>query len=811
LSPRYLLLFLFAFKELRRKWGYALVCGLSLLISSISVLLLLSISSSYYREINLHTKELLGADFIVSSRIRPSEYAMSQLRTIAGFESELIQTNTMLAVGDEPHRRFRIAQVRGIDEQYPIYGSVRSDPNIELLANSNDAILEDSLARQLKLNLGDLISIGREKFIFKGTLVSAPGEVSIVGMVAPRVYVSIDKLRASGLLEFGSQARYRYLFRGELPSQELKTRLSNLQFEVETFSDRASSAGRITDALEKMLKFVAILVLTLGVVGYSVALQFDLTRRVNSLKSLYLLGVNPSQFQVCLGFGALLISILVFVTCGIISSIALPLLQDGISAFTPLVIPLQIDWSAYTFIAGLGILITLWNAVVLDLAPLTQSKSSGSLRILAGTTVPALITLIGFSIFFGDLSSPLKILVGLLIGSSLIFLLTRLLAYIFEQSVAKFSTAIKFAVLMFARRQSYYLLSIITLTLSTTVVLSTAQFKDSILEQLRQLTSGEKPNSFLFDVQGNQVEDVYSLSERHQIKISSKVPVITMRLLKIDGESISNNSNSKRATWALKREYRTTYRGELQGSEEIIDGKFVESTTESIAPISIEEKMASDLDVTLGSKLTFGIQGIPVETIVSSIRKVDWKSGDINFFITFPKGILETAPHYYALLTQFQRQDQFLNFQNELNEKFPNVSVIDLRELFNGVEFLLNAIGRIATSLAIIVFHLALAILATALLGLTASKLKILSILRLLGASRKFKFKILLAENLLIAVLGIGLGVLFSFAFSEGIIVNQMSLPRYFDWARIMRDVGVLLIFPLVLGVGLGWFQKASD
>lgn len=792
-----------ALKEVSRNWGQVAVSGSSLFVCLVSVLLLLSVTRSFKQELSLSAKEMLGADYVISSKTKPSEEALRT--TLAGFESELVQTNTMLAIKDA--KKFRVAQVRGIDERYPIYGSFKSKPQIEVLADSHQAVLDESLVRQLGLKLGDQFSIGKESFTFAAILEAVPGEVNVFGMVAPRVYVSLKKLKSSGLLDFGSQARYRFFFRGEFP--KLDSKLSEQKLELETAADRASSSGRLTGALEKMIQFVALLILALGSLGFSVALQFDLTRRSNAIRPLYLLGVRNIELKSYLLIGSVLRVLVVSIAGIVFSNLLLPLIQDLLSTVSPTKLLISVDWHVFFLVLSLSLFIAIWSSVTFQVSLLVETKKTRDL--LIRVLVPVFVSLILAAVFLQDLSLFIKVLATLSGLVLITYIILKLISFFLEKLSGRLGYAEKFGILMITRRSDYYLLTILTLALTTTSILSAGQFKNSILEQLRSMTSDERANSFLFDVQTSQIEGVVALARKHELLVASQVSVLTMRLAKVEGELVTANKNPKRATWALRREYRATNRASLLASEKVIAGEYVGSVsdpTDGLIPLSIEGKMATDLDVKLGSILTFEIQGVPFDAVVSSIRHVDWKSGEINFFITFPEGVLQNTPRYFALLARFRSADQFVEFEKELNDSFANVSVIDLRELLKGAEAIFGVIGQISSVLALIVMALGLSILATTLAGLGASKTRIDNLLRQLGASPNFLIRTNLLESAIIALQGAIVGFIGYLAFTEVVIVSQMELPRHFKIGQIVITVILLALVPFLLGILDGIVKK---
>ena len=855
-----------ASRELRRHWGWATVCGLSLFVSSVAVIILLSITQTYRTTITLRSKELLGADYVITSRIKPSEEVFQYLRSIPGFESEQVQTNTMLST---PSGRFRISQVRGVDERYPLYGQIRTVPQGIQIAGTKNVVIDESLRRQLGLELGDHITLGRSEFLLAGTIEAVPGELSVFGFVAPRVFVSLSELKETGLLNFGSQARYRFLFRKVGPSAAgpsalasevcppwqtylrhavsglrsflalkccdpnrlsfscrstsapdtdlaFRAKLKSYQLEIESAEERASSTGRLSGAIEQMLKVVAILMLGLGALGYTTALQFDLQRRAKALKPLLLLGVREREVRGVLLVGTLFSNALVFVLVGVVSFVLLPLSLKVVGSLFPLEMQLDFNLAALLTIISFALALTVWNSFTVQLEG--QAKI-GIIPWILRTILPVAVAIISAATLLADHRLALEVLVGILVLALFAYIFTLLFAWILERGVNHVSAYLRFGVRLVTRRKYYHLLSVLAVSVSALCVLSSTLFKESIIAQLYALTAGERPNSFLFDVQPEQLDAVVQLGGKYSLKTLKPVPVITMRLAEIDGVDVATlSSDPKRVAWVLKREYRTTYRDSLQNSEKLVAGEFVPtvepvdaSSADTVVPISVEEKIASDLQIGLGSILTFDIQGVPIRGRVSNLRKVDWKSGDINFFITFPTGVLEKAPHYFALLSRFDNEHQFESFEKELSQLSPNVSVIDLREIFKGLEVLLGELAQIASTLSLSVLILGSVILITSILGTGESRERMERVLFIIGADRFFRAKVLIVESALLSALGIVFGFVGALLFSEVFLVQRMELPRPGIQGELLEQLILLFSIPFLTALVVSFISRPAS
>ena len=130
-----------------------------------------------------------------------------------------------------------------------------------------------------------------------------------------------------------------------------------------------------------------------------------------------------------------------------------------------------------------------------------------------------------------------------------------------------------------------------------------------------------------------------------------------MRLSSIKGRSVESLLTNRQTTmpgWTLRREYRSTYSDHLRDAEKITAGQWIGRVTNdpAVVPISLETGIARELRVQLGDEIVFDVQGVAVRTGVASLREVNWRRPQPNFFVLFPRGVLEEAPSMNVLMTR---------------------------------------------------------------------------------------------------------------------------------------------------------------
>jgi putative ABC transport system permease protein len=337
----------------------------------------------------------------------------------------------------------------------------------------------------------------------------------------------------------------------------------------------------------------------------------------------------------------------------------------------------------------------------------------------------------------------------------------------------------------------------LSIGLGTFLLVTLYSVQSMLLNQIAGRSGKGEPNLVLFDVQKDQREGMAALFTHLNIRGYEEVPIVTMRLARIKGrpvEELRSDPNSKISAWALRREYRSTYRTRLTATEEIIDGEWrgrVDGATAPV-PISLERGIAETLGVTIGDELQFEIQGVPVAAQVSSIREVDWQRVQPNFFVVFPEGVLEDAPQFYAIVTRTDSSELSARVQRAVVERFPNVSMIDLTLVLSTLDSILGRVAAAIRFVALFTILTGLSVLASAVLSSRAQRIRESILLRTLGAARGQILGTIAAEYLFLGMISGATGALLGVAAAWG-------LSFYFlETAAAISPAPIAVIFALV-------------
>jgi putative ABC transport system permease protein len=800
---------------LKMAWRDSRTARRSLLLAAFSIVLGIaaltaigSFTANLRRAVGDQAKQLLGADLAVSSRQPLPQDVERRLAALGGAQAREVAFTSMLVL--PAGGRTRLVQVRAVEGGFPFYGEFATEPAgaaARLRGENGAAILEDTLVAQFGLKPGDPVRLGQGVFTVAGALKKIAGDSVAAGWFAPRVFVPLRALPATGLVRPGSIVRYRTLLKlppgrdADALAAELKRQFPEARLETETVAGRQRELGRTLDNVGAFLSLTGFVALLLGAIGVASAVQVYVQQKLATVAVLRCLGASARQgfgIYALQGLALGVIGATLGAALGVGVQLALPALVRGL---LPLPVEFFIAWPEVARGAGAGLAV----CVMFTLLPLLAVRRVPPLAALradfAGEEArpdawrAGLIALIAVAVTALAMAQAPRPLVGLgfaaALGASFGLLagLARLVAwaarkfsprrapYVWRQGLANLH-----------RPRNRTVLLMVSLGLGAGLMLTLVLTRATLLGQLR--ASGGRTNLLFFDIQDDQIAPLEKLLAAAGAPVRSAAPVVTMRLLTVRGRPVAELLADKGGpvpAWTLRREYRSTFRGQLVATEKLAAGKFDGRAAPgaAVAPVSVEAGLAKDMRLGLGDTLEFDVQGVPVKTRITSLRTVDWRRMEPNFFVVFPEGVLEDAPKTWLAAVRAASPADSARVQQAVTEAFPNVSAIDLALVLQTLDGIFSKAEFVVRFMVLFTVATGVVVLAGAVLSGRSQRLHESVLLRTLGATRAQLVQIQLAEYALLgalaAVTGGGLAVaaewlLARFVFEAPLVAPPLAL-----------------------------------
>ncbi len=814
-------LFKMAWRDAKASRVRLLLFMASIILGIAAVVSIQLFSENLTENIQRQSKSLMGADFIIDSDQAPNERAQAIIDSLQPDASEV---NFVSMIAFPKNGGTKLVRVRGLEGDFPFYGTIETQPQTAAsnYQSAGEALVDATLMLQYNIKPGDSIKVGELTLPIAGALTSIPGSSAISSSVAPTVIIPNRFLEATELLQFGSRKEYQYFFNNptvDLDALEntIEPQLDAENADLDTHTSTSRRLGRRYENVGSFLNLAAFIALLLGCVGIASSVNIYIKEKLPAIAVLKCMGASRKQ--------SFLIFLIQIAGIGLVGGLIGTLIGVGLQELFPYILQEFLPFDVTVRISAqpilMGILLGVCMSVLFALLPLLRTWYVSPLEVLrVGATstaaskkaryiVIAVIVLFLFAFsfwllkkwlwalaFVGGVAVTFAILAGIAI-------LTMRLVKAYFPKGAGFTTRQSLLNLFRPNNQTVVLLVAIGLG---TFLISTLYFtKDILLAKTEVADTSDSANLIMLDVQPEQVDNLVTSLKNNDVPVIDNIPLVTMRMHSINGvlvNTLKADTTAQIRGWILNHEFRTTYRDALIDSETLLEGEWVASQEDGeLIKISISDNLAEDADVSVGDPITFNVQGVLMETVVGSIRQVDWARLQLNFSIVFPAGVLESAPQFNVLTTYAGTDQKSAALQQELVATYPNVSIIDLRQVYTVVEDILDKVSWIINFMAFFSILTGIIVLIGSVRTSKYQRIKESVLLRTLGAKNKQILKISALEYLFLGILGSLVGIVLA-------LVSSLLLAIFVFKEPFVPSVIPFLVFlpglsMLVLIIGL--------
>ena len=811
-----------AWRDGKASSGRLLLFMASIILGIAAVVSIQLFSDNLKENIQRQSKSLMGADFLIDSNNLPTERVWAIIDSLGGADASEVTFSSMAAF--PKNGSAKLVRVRGIEGGFPFYGELITEPATAgtTYQSSGGAVVDATMMLQFDMETGDSIKIGELTLPIVGVLKSMPGSGRISSSVAPTVLVPFDLIPETKLLQPGSRKEYQYYFEApeidlELLDTNVDPILDDENADIDTHSSTSQRLGRSYDNFSKFLNLAAFIALLLGCIGIASSVHIYIKEKLSAVAVLKCMGASRKQtFLIFLiqvaGMG--LLGGLIGTTLGVLLQETFPYI---LREFLPFDIEVAITIKPLIMGLLLGILMSMlfallpllstWYVSPLEVLRVSQDNNRKPRKALILTFVAILLFIFAFSFWLlRNIVFALAFVLGVIIIFAILAGIAKLSMILIKRFFPKtWGFTSRQSLLNLFRPNNQTMVLILAIGLGTFLISTLYFTKDILLAKTALSGTGKNANVIMLDVQSEQKEAVAQTISQQDLKIIDQLSLVTMRLHSIKGKLVNDirkDTASNIDRWVLNHEFRTTYRDTLIASEEVVEGEWTASlATGDPVVISVSDDLAENAVVGIGDQMVFNVQGMLMETTVGSIRKVDWARMQMNFMVVFPAGILEAAPQFHVITAFVPDDSSSALLQRDLVQKFPNVSVIDLRQIYTVVEDVLDKVSWVINFMAFFSILTGIIVLIGSVRTSKYQRIRESVLLRTMGAKSRQIMKITVLEYLYLGVLGSLVGILLS------LIGSQLLATLLFEEPFVPSGVPFLLFLPgitmLVLLIGL--------
>jgi putative ABC transport system permease protein len=819
-----------AARETRAAWRRLLFFFLCIAIGVGAIAALRSAIQNVRSVLTGQARTLLAADLVVSSGqpLAPDVRRAVDER-LAGSGSttrtESIETATMVRPADGGSAAARMVELRAVQPAFPLYGRVElagGQTYAHELLRDRGALVRGELLTGLGVSVGDRILIGGQPFTIRGVIENEPGSRAGGFSFGPRVLIDYDAVAGTGLLSFGSRARYALMARVPEASVRplvtaLRADLRNTFVSVRSFKTTEDDIGEDLQRAENYLSLVGLAVVILGGIGVSSVTRVFIDQKLKSIAVLKCVGAGTAQVISVYVVQVLLLGLAGSLVGLGLGRAALAAVPDRLGAApSSFALSHDLTWQASFQAVGIGVLVSL----LFSLVPLLGVRHVKPSLLLRQEAAPrrgfdwlhaAALLGVGAGVValaaWQAASWPIGLAVcGGLAGLAVVLHLAGLaLVRVVRPLSRSRSFALRHAVLHLNRPGNQTRVVLLAVGLGAFFILGIRGVQSNLLREFSLEVTDEMADMFLIDVQQDQVGPIRTFLEPRIGRPPLVIPVLRARVTQVKGAAVSLDSiEDVRGRGSLGREYTVTYRAGLERNEQVVAGRFWPQAPSPEAEVSIEESIHERFRIAVGDTIRFDVLGQPVTARVTSVRKVNWRDSRAGgFMFVFRPGVLDRAPHgFIAPLRGPESVQARAVLQRDLVAAFPNVSVIDVREVLATVRSVLGNVTLGITVVGGLVLVTGILILVGAVAMTKFRRVYEAAILKTLGASSRLVGSVLLVEYGLLgliagAVGALGGGVL-SWALSRFVFEIPWELPLPDTLAGLALTTGLVALVGLV-------------
>ena len=811
---------LFSIKDLLRSKAKLLSISITLFLSLFIYSTILTINLSLNEELSKNQKTLLGGDLEIDYNRGKADYNLiSKIKKISQV-TEIIEFNSMI----NKDNKSIFVRIKSIDINYPLYGKVETYPKNAfqiMKKNSNTILLNKNTFENLKLKIGEKVNIQNKNLTVIGYLKNIPdiGGAFVFGDYAMINNITLDELKLQALGNLINK-EFKLKFNKNIETKNGIKLVKNILNEDKNHKIKMpENSGRgLKLAINNFIQFLSLLsisALLIASVGLANSLLSYLNDKYISIAIKKAIGMKNSKIKLiyyCELFFLLIISSLFSY---ILSLFIIPILNSFLINFYN--IQLSYHFSLFTylnvFFAGFVVFVIfsiptlnaidsikgndLLKNVKRDITFIFKTKTN-SLLFLTSLIFVLFVSLSSFRPIY-SLIYFISFFICILIFYLIFIFFLRQFKKIYIENFISF----KFALKDIIKFKNISLVVLVTLGLGTTLLLSLGLIGFNLKKEISKSIPNLAPDYFFIGLQNNQkLEFINFIKNKDSLAVINAMPMVSVKLIKINNiDPLNYIDRFNESFWFINNDRRISWSDNPPLNNPITKGKWWENNqNEEELLISLDSKIAKDLNVKLDDKFTLLISGREVIGKVVNFRKVNYRDLNINFAMLINPSFAKKLPSEILATVKFDKEVKNINLLNE----FPNVSFIEVRSYLQKISNLLNKIYLSISLVSLVVIFIGFFVIVSAIIVQGKSKIYQNLVFKIIGLSKLQIIKSSIIEFLILY----GVTIFFSTIFS--IIISNLAIQGFFNlsWEFDFNTFFIIIIFIIVLSLLLIFFTN---
>jgi putative ABC transport system permease protein len=728
-----------------------------------------------------------------------------------------------------------LVELKGVDAAYPLVGTVSLLEGLSLTAAVREeagVAVDPILLDRLGLKIGDSLLIGNLKLPIRASIAAEPDRISERLSVGPRVLVSLETLRRTGLIDPGSLVSWRYALKLAADGAPLADQLASFRNAMKealpeagfTLRDRRDPSPQLSRTLERLRQFltlVGLAALLVGGVGVANAVATYLDRRRKVIAAFKSLGASKRII-----FGVHLLQVIFIAGIGIVAGSLLGMLipvalTSALGDALPIKADIALSARSLLTAAAYGLLVSLlfslWplgRAEAVPTAVLFRDEvAPGPVLPRSGVIVLTLAIgalLAAFAIFSSEARllafySCLGVLLVFAVFTGLGAAISRVARGIRRPRRPELALAIGDLGAPGGLTRSV----VISLGAGLSLLVTVALVDRSVVAELTEHLPESSPNYFILDLKRDESEAFQKLvrSEVGEARIE-QAPMLRGRIMQVAGRPAEQVKAAPEAQWVLNGDRGLSYAEAVPAGSKLVAGQWWPADYAGEPLVSLEAEIAKGLGLKLGDTVTVNVLGRNVTARVANLREVKWESLSLNFVLVFSPNTLQGAPHNLLATVTLPKEASLATeakLAQAIGRAFPVSTAIRVKDAIDAFGVIFARVMLAVRSAGSVTLIAGALVLAGALATAQRRRIQQAAILKALGATRRRILLSHLLEYVILAVLTSFISFLIGTAAAWLAVTHAMELEFTFSLWAALETMGLATLLVAAFGTFGTW------
>ena len=760
--------------------GDLLILFLSIVLAVTSISSVGFLGDRLQSSMQMQASSILGADLVLRS---PSKIDSKYLDLAAAVDLDSAEMSTFLSMVITEDDNL-LASIKAVTESYPLRGELKI-VNFQgaRIKHSGSPMpgniwIEKKLSETLDLMELDKVSIGNKNFIVEGIIEDYPDRNSSFVGFYPIAIVNIDDVDAMGVIQTGSRVVYRKLFSGTQDNLERFEKLLEeipANIRLQNALDVGDNLGEDIANSTTFFNIASLFTIIISVIASMMAVRRYASRnllhtslmKVFGASKLFILGHQTMQLTLVAIFASSLGLIFGYGLQHLLLSTLQGIINTDLPPTSSRPVILGFITAAFVIFATASPYIKILS----ETEPIRILRNDFNINLSSNFIIylVAFFTMFGFlGVLFQDIKLIMYIVIALILVTSSLYLISRLLIYALSHMKLSNGKGWKLGLKNIVQRGNDSILQVIIFGLSLLFLVVLAETRTDLVDSWSETLDEDTPNYFLFNIQQYNLEPISNYFNDQGDIIPDFTPLIRGRLLSAARPGSENVTFDN----LMEREANLTWRNQLPPSNSLVEGEWWTDGAE-VAEVSIDREIAESMNLKIGDELTFSAGGKTFSVTVSSFREIEWQSFSPNFFFILSPAAGRELPNSYITSIKLENSQSFMN---NFTNRFPTITSVNLEAIIEQGKSSLASASLAVQYIFSLTFIAGILALIASVYSNRDQRTKETAIMHAIGASRALIFKSAASEFLILGLLSATTAIIFSIALSSVIFIQFLDL-----------------------------------